>query len=117
VLEVYILLPFLQFVLFDFETVQQYFSYIVAVSFIDGGNRITGRKPPTCCRNSLTNIITYCCVECTSSSSGFEITIHYVVYFINVHVFSLCCLYVLHGLIGGVMVSIVRLMIIKFIAP
>jgi len=23
---------------------QQYFSYIVAVSFIDGGNRITGRK-------------------------------------------------------------------------
>jgi hypothetical protein len=40
------MLPFLRFVLLDFETVQQYFSYIVAVSFIDGGNRITGRKPP-----------------------------------------------------------------------
>jgi hypothetical protein len=33
---------------------QQYFSYIVAVSFIDGGN---WRKPPTC-RKSLTNFIT-----------------------------------------------------------
>jgi hypothetical protein len=33
---------------------QQYFSYIVAVSFIGGGNR---RKPPTC-RKSLTNFIT-----------------------------------------------------------
>jgi DeoR/GlpR family transcriptional regulator of sugar metabolism len=36
---------------------QQYFSYIVAVSFIGGGNRMTRRKPPTC-RKSLTNIIT-----------------------------------------------------------
>ena len=27
---------------------QQYFSYIVAVSFIGGGNRITRRKPPIC---------------------------------------------------------------------
>ena len=27
---------------------QQYFSYIVAVSFIGGGNRRTERKPPTC---------------------------------------------------------------------
>jgi hypothetical protein len=26
---------------------QQYFSYIVAVSFIVGGNQNTGRKPPT----------------------------------------------------------------------
>jgi len=26
---------------------QQYFSYIVAVSFIGGGNRCTQRKPPT----------------------------------------------------------------------
>ena len=25
---------------------QQYFSYIVAVSFIDGGNQSTGEKPP-----------------------------------------------------------------------
>jgi len=31
---------------------QQYFSYIVAVSFIGGGNRSTRRKPPTC-RKSL----------------------------------------------------------------
>jgi hypothetical protein len=27
---------------------QQYVSYIVAVSFIDGLNRITRSKPPTC---------------------------------------------------------------------
>jgi len=27
---------------------QQYFSYIVAISFIGGGNRSTQRKPPTC---------------------------------------------------------------------
>jgi hypothetical protein len=32
---------------------QQYFSYIVAVSFIGGGNRGTQRKPLTC-RKSLT---------------------------------------------------------------
>ena len=32
---------------------QQYFSYIVAVSFIGGGNRIIQSKPPTC-RKSLT---------------------------------------------------------------
>ena len=36
---------------------QQYFSYIVAVSFIGGGNRCTWRKPPTC-HKSLTNFIT-----------------------------------------------------------
>jgi len=34
-----------------FNAIQQYFSYIVAVSFTGGGNR---RKPPTC-RQSLTN--------------------------------------------------------------
>jgi hypothetical protein len=33
---------------------QQYFSYIVVVSFIGGGNRSTRRKPETC-RKSLTN--------------------------------------------------------------
>ena len=33
------------------------FSYIVTVSFIGGGNRITWRKPPAC-RKSLTNFIT-----------------------------------------------------------
>ena len=36
---------------------QQYFSYIVVVSFIGGGNRSTRRKPPTG-RKSLTNFIT-----------------------------------------------------------
>jgi hypothetical protein len=36
---------------------QQYFSYIVAVSFIGGGNWSTLEKPPTC-RKSLTNFIT-----------------------------------------------------------
>jgi hypothetical protein len=36
---------------------QQYCSYIVAVSFIGGGNRRTRRKPPTS-RQSLTNFIT-----------------------------------------------------------
>jgi hypothetical protein len=36
---------------------QQYFSYIVAVSFIGGGNRSTRRKPPTYPK-SLTNFIT-----------------------------------------------------------
>jgi len=33
---------------------QQYFSYIVAVCFIGGGNWSTRRKPPTC-RKTLTN--------------------------------------------------------------
>jgi len=36
---------------------QQYFSYIVAVSFIGGGNRSPPRKP-LACRKSLTNNIT-----------------------------------------------------------
>jgi hypothetical protein len=37
----------------------------VAVSFIGGGNRSTGRKPLTCPK-SLANFITYCCIEYTS---------------------------------------------------
>jgi len=36
---------------------QQYFSNIVAVSFLGGGNRTTRRTPLTC-RKSLTNFIT-----------------------------------------------------------
>ena len=36
---------------------QQYFSYIMEVSFIGGENRRTRRKPLTC-RKSLTNFIT-----------------------------------------------------------
>jgi len=34
---------------------QQYFSYIVAINFIGGGNRSIRRKPSTC-RKSLTNL-------------------------------------------------------------
>ena len=48
---------------------QQYFSYIVAVSFIGGGNR---RKPQTC-HKSLTNFITYCGIDYTSPWTGFEL--------------------------------------------
>ena len=36
---------------------EQYFTYIVVVSFIGGGNRSTLRKLPTC-RKSLTNFVT-----------------------------------------------------------
>ena len=36
---------------------QQFFRYIMSVSFIGGGNQSTGRKLPTC-RKSLTNFIT-----------------------------------------------------------
>jgi len=36
---------------------QLYFSYIVVVSFIGGGNQSTRGKPPTC-HKSLTNFIT-----------------------------------------------------------
>jgi hypothetical protein len=36
---------------------KKYFSYIVVVSFIGGGNRSTRRKQPTC-RKSLTNFTT-----------------------------------------------------------
>jgi hypothetical protein len=37
---------------------QQYFSYIMELSFTGGGNQSTGRKPPTCSM-SLTNDIIY----------------------------------------------------------
>jgi hypothetical protein len=47
-----------------FESVQrhfqQYFNYIVAVSFIGGGNRRTRRKS-LICRKSFTNFITFFC--------------------------------------------------------
>jgi hypothetical protein len=35
---------------------QQYFSYIVVISFTGGGNRSTRRQPPTC-RKTLTSFI------------------------------------------------------------
>jgi hypothetical protein len=41
----------------DYRLFQQYFSYIMAVSFIGGGNQRTRRKPLTC-RKSLTNFTT-----------------------------------------------------------
>ena len=44
---------------------QQYFSYIMTISFIGGGNQSTQRKPPTC-HKSLTHFITQCCIEYTS---------------------------------------------------
>ena len=46
----------------DFYMNSQYFSYIVAISFIGGRHRRTRRKPPTC-RNLLTNkIYRYCTI-------------------------------------------------------
>ena len=38
---------------------QQYFSYIVAISFIGGGNRSTRRKPPTCRTDKVYHILLY----------------------------------------------------------
>ena len=43
---------------------QQYFSYIVTVSFIGGGNRSTQRKPSTC-HKPLTNITSHNVVSST----------------------------------------------------
>jgi hypothetical protein len=43
---------------------QQYFSYIVAVSFIGGGNRSTRRKPQTC-RKSLRQTLSHNVVSIT----------------------------------------------------
>ena len=46
---------------------QQYFSYIVAVSFIGSGNRSTQRKPPTYRKSRTTFIPAKHCIEYTSS--------------------------------------------------
>ena len=54
-------------------TFQQYFNYIVAGSFIVGGNRSTRRESLTS-HKSLTNFITICCIEYTSPWTGFELT-------------------------------------------
>ena len=51
---------------------QQYFSYVVAVSFIGGGNRSTRRKKPLSCRKSPTNFITLSCIEYSSPWAAFE---------------------------------------------
>jgi len=52
---------------------QQYFSYIVAVSFIGGGNLSTRRKPPTC-RKSLTNFYHIMLYQVYPAWAGFELT-------------------------------------------
>jgi len=52
------------------------FNYIMAVSFIGGGNRRARRKPPTC-RMSLTNF--YHIMLYTSSWSRFELTTSVVI--------------------------------------
>jgi hypothetical protein len=46
-------------------------SYILAVSFIGGGNKSTGRQPETC-HKSLTNFITQCCIEYTSPERDYS---------------------------------------------
>jgi hypothetical protein len=43
----------------------------MAVSFISRGKWSTQRIPPTC-RKSLTNLITYCCIDYTSIWTGFN---------------------------------------------
>jgi hypothetical protein len=58
---------------------QQYFSYIMVVSFFVGGNWSTWRKPLTC-RKSLTIFITWCCIEYTSPWMGFEHTTLVVIF-------------------------------------
>ena len=60
---------------------QQYFSYIVAVSFIGGGNRSTRRKPLTS-RRSLTNFITKVVNSNSVRDEVFSIQ-HYVIKFVS----------------------------------
>ena len=57
---------------------QQYFSYIVAVSFIGGGHQSTWRKSPTC-HKSLTKFITLRCIKYTSPWTGFELATSLVI--------------------------------------
>jgi hypothetical protein len=53
--------------------------HIVAVSFIDGGNRSTQRKPPTC-HKSLTNFITYFNIELKRTKLTFFVWIFHLFY-------------------------------------
>ena len=57
--------------IFVFAITNCYFSYVVAVGFISGGNRSTQRRPSTC-RKSLTNFIAWYCIEYISPWTGFE---------------------------------------------
>ena len=63
------------------------FSYIVAVSFIGGGNRSIRRKPSTCSK-SLSNFIAQCCIEYTPTSSEFCIRFYVVVSIKSITTFS-----------------------------
>ena len=49
------------------------YRFSILVSFIDGENQSTLKKPPTC-RKSLTNFNTYCCIKCTMPWTGLELT-------------------------------------------
>ena len=59
--------------LMSLSTIFQLSLYIVAVSFIGGGNQSTWRKP-LIYRKSLTNFITWCCIKHTSPWTGFKVT-------------------------------------------
>jgi len=50
---------------------QQYFSYIVAASFIGGGIQKTRRESPTC-RKPLTNFITCCTLRPERESNPYQ---------------------------------------------
>ena len=45
----------------------------LTISFIGEGNRSIQRKPLTCCK-TLSNFITWCCIECTLPWAGFKLT-------------------------------------------
>jgi len=60
---------------------QQYFSYIMAFSFIGGGNRSIQRKPLTC-RKSLTNFTTYHgdgYIEVWLQWKGFSFSLNFII--------------------------------------
>jgi hypothetical protein len=52
---------------------QQYISYIMELSFTGGGRQSIGGKPPNC-HMSLTNFMTSCSIEYSSTWAGFELT-------------------------------------------
>ena len=69
----FVRIPLLYFMVLKLTPPSTIFQYIMAVSFIGGGNQRTRRTPPTCCK-SLTNFITSCCIEYTLPWTGFKPT-------------------------------------------